>query len=159
MAGGREKSKAEVRGDHSVSGSPYLFVAMAPKKATAPGAEHAAEAVATPADKRPRVGEAQVMVASAKPKLDSFSSVVGARSVMKTVIPWVNQELLKLAGVVANQGLDQFTPLSLPKAEDTKSGTANYKEPWVAEHCAASCARAGMYEAGGSLFWVDPEVF
>ena len=40
--------------------------------------------------------------------------------------------------------------------KDKEKTLSNYKEVWTPANCKTSVATTGMYEAGGSLLWLDP---
>jgi hypothetical protein len=143
------------------------LLVMAPRKEKASETQKQTSdlELALPATKRPRVEPTQVVT---KPALEDAKAnpSIGIRAIMKTVIPWVNQELLKSQHWARGQGdrvtlasLAELTPLVLPPVDGSEgSGAVGYKEPWHPDHCAASCSRSGMYEAAGAIFWLDPEV-
>ncbi len=147
------------------------LVAMPPRAPAAKVAAVAAAAAETvPASKRPRTSEVKSAEPLKKPDVDDFEDFAGSRAVMKRIIPWVNQELLSNAmvktavkeaigrsGAAERRGLSGILPLALAKSE-TSTEQTSYKEPWQPDHCSMSCKKTGLYEAGGCLFWLDPEV-
>jgi len=83
------------------------------------------------------------------------------RDIMTQVVPWVNQELeCFLCGenkLEPEQRLVNLAPLNIREGSQ-KSFGKSYKEHWVPENCKTSMEQSGLYEAGGVLFWLDPEV-
>ncbi len=134
--------------------------AMAPRKETAKRPNEEPEPGVVPLSKRPLVA-AEVAPVCKKPTLPSpDGSDMGSKHTMKFVVPWVMQELPSLLGA-KGQDLKKAQPLVLPHrqpAQGKDSAACSYKEPWVPEHCWSSCQVSGLYEAGGNLMWIDPEV-
>ena len=96
-----------------------------------------------------------------KPKLpsaDGKEKDEPSKQYMKKLVPWVNQELAKVLrsrGVLtATQNLSDLHPLTI----DSSTQATSYKEHWVPANCAKAFSHSGLYEAGGSLFWIDPEI-
>lgn len=52
--------------------------------------------------------------------------------------------------------LKEIAPLTVPTVSEQLKG--NFREQWRPENCHRSVESAGMYEAGGSLFWLEPIV-
>ncbi len=94
----------------------------------------------------------------AVPKPDiSESGFAPARSVMKKLIPWVNQELPRAIKRINPTSdltvLATAKPLQI-KAADAKSEGSSYKEAWVPENCAKSCSSSGANWPLLSLFQI-----
>ena len=96
-----------------------------------------------------------------KPKLppaDGKEKDEPAKPMMKKLLPWVHQELVKSlradGTLRATETLSDLRPLTISSTTTSKS----YKEHWVPEHCVTSFNLNGLYEAGGSMFWIDPEI-
>lgn len=64
---------------------------------------------------------------------------------------------LRIAGVAAPQDIADAQPLHIA-AEVAPDGIKSYKERWVPANCALSLKQTNLYEAGGSLLWVDPDL-
>ena len=82
---------------------------------------------------------------------------IGSRAVMKSVAPWVVDTLnARLPGMLHLKNFDVrcAEPLVIAGAQ----GLQSFKEAWVPKNALASCRSVGMYEAGGNLLWIDPEV-
>lgn len=79
---------------------------------------------------------------------------------MKTVIPWVMNALPRfllkhnIATITAG-GLGAEEPLKIVVGTSSMS---SFKEAWNTNNCSEALRKSGVYEAGGNLFWVDPEV-
>lgn len=103
------------------------------------------------AAKRPRLSQKPVLP-------DQESGCLGAKSVMKKIIPWVIERMHEeLADSVPEIGkLKDVTAAAPLKIADTK--VTSFKETWNPANCHLSCSQSGIYEAGGSLFWMDPEL-
>ena len=89
---------------------------------------------------------------------DKSPDSVDTRQTMKLCVAWLTRELpaamdkmKKLASPV-NGSLEAVSPLAIQEG----SGLRNYKETWTPANCQVSIRTTGMYEAGGSLFWLDP---
>ena len=77
---------------------------------------------------------------------------------MKALVPWLRQELpthLKRLGLSSGQDVAAVSPLPI-QASDDSSALSSYKEVWTPANCKVAIANTGMYEAGGSLMWLDP---
>ena len=102
-----------------------------------------------------------------KPVLPPDEEVRVARDVMQEVIPWVLQELptyMQAAGCwdVGTLCLTQCGPLKIAPpslGKDDKKNMKSYKEAWVLANCGKSVGECKMYEAGGNLLWLNPEVW
>ena len=83
---------------------------------------------------------------------------LGTKEVMKKVVPWVHSTLpMALRGKLkmeVHDDLSKHVPLRISDKDEISS----YKQPWVPENCFTSVQKSGLYEAGGSLFWIDPEL-
>ena len=76
---------------------------------------------------------------------------------MRSLVPWVRQELpaaVRRLGETCEGGVEAVPPLKIEK--DKAKTLSNYKEVWTPANCKNSVATTGMYEAGGSLLWLDP---
>ena len=121
------------------------------------------------------VGEPGVVPAAKRPKVDAVpnprdtkkttlppkdSSDAGSRETMKCLVPWVMHtlpEVLEAMNIItAKQDLKSAKPLDIPSSHSAT--LSSYKEPWVPAHCMSACALSGVYEAGGNLLWIDPEI-
>ena len=96
-----------------------------------------------------------------KPRLPSASGAdkdSPAHPILKHIIPYVNQELeiyLRTEKTLKeNEHLVNLLPLTIESVE--KAGVS-YKHHWLPTSCKKSMEQSGMYEAGGVLFWIDPE--
>ena len=77
---------------------------------------------------------------------------------MKILIPWLRQELpahLKRLGLTSGEAVAAVSPLVI-RASTESSALSSYKEVWTPANCKVAIASTGMYEAGGSLMWLDP---
>ncbi len=87
---------------------------------------------------------------------------IGSRAVMKYVAPWVVEALnAKLPGMLQLKGLprgDVRCAEPLVIADGSAQGLQSFKEAWDPKNALTSCRNVGMYEAGGNLLWIDPEV-
>jgi hypothetical protein len=98
-----------------------------------------------------------------KPKLPTDGDVteLAAREVMKSLVPWVVQMLerfLKEKGYSKDgEQLATLVPLAIAAGAGGDVGVS-YKETWSPANCRMSMTTSGMYEAGGSLFWMNAEV-
>jgi hypothetical protein len=97
-----------------------------------------------------------------KPKLRApvDGDGLGSRSIMQDVVPWVLAELpvyLKKHNFI----IDALTPMSqiapLHISGSGQVGTS-FKEAWSPANCRTSLIQSSLYEAGGNLCWLDPEV-
>ena len=135
--------------------------ASSPQKPTAKSGASAsskASAEVAPVAKRPRVGDTATRLQKPTLPSEDAGGDQPARDIMKLVVPWVHE---KLPVVLHGKGLlQQGEALSEAKPLDiaSKSEVSSYKEAWKPANCATSCQRTGYYEAGGSGFWIDPEV-
>ena len=79
---------------------------------------------------------------------------------MKILVPWLRQELpahLKRLGLTSGEpvAVEAVSPLEIRASTDS-SALSSYKEVWTPANCKVAIASTGMYEAGGSLMWLDP---
>ena len=77
---------------------------------------------------------------------------------MKLLVPWLRQELpghLKKLGHTSKEKVEAMSPLPIQGATEG-SALSSYKEIWTPANCAVAIENTGMYEAGGSLMWLDP---
>ena len=89
---------------------------------------------------------------------DSNASTTDALRQMRSLVPWVRQELpaaMTRLGFKVDGDVAAVSPLKIEKKNDT-SKLSNFKETWTPANCVSSIATTGLYEAGGSLFWLDP---
>ena len=143
----------------------------------------AAVAPPAPAAKQPKAAAAKAPVAKApeakapcarlarriatKPTLpdstrDDLANIL-ARDVMKSVVPWVLEELgsfLCERNIIDDDStpMNQRRPLVIDVPEQDKSALTSYKEPWVPWNCVQSLKQSKCYEAGGNVCWLDPEL-
>ena len=102
-----------------------------------------------------------------KPVLPPDEEVRVARDVMQEVIPWVLQELptyMQSAGCwdVRTLCLTKCAPLKIAPpslGKEDKKNMKSYKEAWVLANCGKSVGESKMYEAGGNMLWLNPEVW
>ena len=90
---------------------------------------------------------------------DEGAQQVSTYKTMKMLVPWLRQELpahLKRLGLTSGQNVEAVSPLAIQRSNDNSSALSSYKEVWTPAHCAVAIANTGMYEAGGSLMWLDP---
>ena len=142
---------------------------MAPKKTTAQSTA-AAPLQEGPAAKAPRLdaGAAPSVrpASTAEPDLwprwvdpgDEGSQQVETYKTMKMLVPWLRQELpahLKRLGLTSGEKVEAVSPLEIQASNDS-SALSSYKEVWTPANCKVAIANTGMYEAGGSLMWLDP---
>lgn len=81
-----------------------------------------------------------------------------ARDNMKFICPYVLQELPKAMNLHFKIGCASM-PATPPLAIMSDGGLVkSFKEPWQPKHCVDAIKSTGLYEAGGNLCWVDPEV-
>ena len=76
---------------------------------------------------------------------------------VRSLLPWVRQELpaaVRKLGETCEGAVEGVAPLKIGKNKDKT--LSNYKEVWTPANCKTSIATTGMYEAGGSLMWLDP---
>ncbi|CAE7754589.1 CRK3 [Symbiodinium sp. CCMP2592] len=96
------------------------------------------------------------------PPWDNASKQIGCLKIMKEVVQYVHQELprfLKNIDSVKAKGqceLKDIAPLTIPTLSEKLQG--NFREQWRPENCQRSIQSSSMYEAGGSLFWLEPIV-
>ena len=79
---------------------------------------------------------------------------------MKTVIPWV---MNALPSFLLKHNIATITAGDLSAEEPLKiavgtSSMSSFKEAWNITNCSEALSTSGVYEAGGNLFWIDPEV-
>ena len=48
-----------------------------------------------------------------------------------------------------------WAPVQVPQTGPKKQKIVNFKETWCAGHAVACLKECGLYEAGGSIFWID----
>ena len=81
-----------------------------------------------------------------------------ARDNMKLICPYVLQELpnaMRQHFKVNADSMSATPPLNIvAEGGPVKS----FKEPWQPKHCIDAIKSTGLYEAGGNLCWVDPEI-
>ena len=68
----------------------------------------------------------------------------------------MHQELPGLLKLKTNQQLKELCPLTIPTKGEQMQG--NFREQWRVENCQRSVSTSNMYEAGGSLYWLEPIV-
>ncbi len=68
----------------------------------------------------------------------------------------VHQEMKNFLKLPEGQRLQDLQPLLIPTNVGEKKGS--FREPWNTENCAVSIRNSNMYEAGGSLYWLDAVV-
>ena len=62
----------------------------------------------------------------------------------------------EMASFLQCQRLKDMEPLTIPTLAEEKKGS--FREPWRTDNCSVSVRNSNMYEAGGSLYWLDPIV-
>ena len=83
---------------------------------------------------------------------------IGSRAVMKSIVPWVVDTLnARLPGMVKLEG-DVRGAQPLLITGSSAQALQSFKEAWQPKNALTSCQNTGMYEAGGNLLWIDPEV-
>ena len=95
----------------------------------------------------------------ARPKIPPPSQApagTGARNFMRQICPWVLQELPKFMHDHCQTGTDAL--FVRPPLQICSGAVSSFKEPWVPAHCDESLKQTGLYEAGGNLTWIDPQV-
>ena len=96
-----------------------------------------------------------------RPELPSPESPEAAipvvTKIMQWAVPLVLEEMKKrkLLGDHDGTKLEDVRPLEFDKASSSSS-PSTYKETWQPQNAEASLRTRGLYEAGGSLFWVSP---
>ena len=95
------------------------------------------------------------------PKIPSSEEAegLGAWPLMRKVIPWVKDALPPILKKIdpsmpCDENLSRLAPLEI----DNKSDVKSFKEAWSCQHCKMSVATTSMYEAGASLYWLDPHL-
>ena len=89
---------------------------------------------------------------------DEGAQQVSTYKTMKLLVPWLRQELpahLKRLGLTSGEKVEAVSPLEI-QASSVSSALSSYKEVWSPANCKVAIAKTGMYEAGGSLMWLDP---
>ena len=89
---------------------------------------------------------------------DEGATMVETYQTMKALVPWLRQALpayLKKLGVSSSDRVETAFPLAIRGATEG-SALSSYKETWTPDNCKVAMEEAGMYEAGGSLMWLDP---
>ncbi len=79
-----------------------------------------------------------------------------ARQYMRSICPWVLRELPRFMQAHSDTGNAEMharQPLTI-----CQGPLSSFKEPWDPRHCEESLFRTGLYEAGGNVAWIDPEV-
>ena len=93
---------------------------------------------------------------------DEGAQQVSTYKNMKILVPWLRQELpahLKRLGLTSGEpvAVEAVSPLEIRASTDAESSAlSSYKEVWTPANCKVAVASTGMYEAGGSLMWLDP---
>ena len=147
---------------------------MAPKKTAAPmqteisKEEPAAKAPRVDFEVAPSVRPAAAAASTAEsapwPRWvdpgDEGAQQLSTYKTMKTLVPWLRQELpqhLKRLGLTSGEKVEAVSPLEIQdKTSNASSALSSYKEVWTPANCKVAMAKTGMYEAGGSLMWLDP---
>ena len=81
-----------------------------------------------------------------------------ARDNMKLICPYVLQQLPKAMRQHFKVGVDTMSA-ALPLSIVAEGGPLkSFKEAWQPKHCVDAIKSTGLYEAGGNLCWVDPEI-
>ena len=95
-----------------------------------------------------------------RPLLPSDESQEPAIPVLTNIMDWAGALVLKAAqdrGL--GKGLDNlesFPPLEWNQAPTSATSGTTYKEVWIPDHCNESMRGEGLYEAGASLWWLEP---
>ena len=178
----RFKARQQIPLLHIVfEGSPAeLTAAMPPKKqvvsapagAACPAEKRAPETAAEPERKAARLeggGGGEVPVVRAAPTRasewprwvdPSDDAAVETYEAMKRLVPWLRQELpahLKKLGHCAVDAVEAAPPLAIQTADAADSSAlSSYKEVWTPANCKVAIETTGLYEASGSLMWLDP---
>jgi len=87
------------------------------------------------------------------------TSKIKAAGIVKDIVAWASPKLLDLAcaggfGHSNITSLAHLPPLQFEAAEAQKAAST-YKETWHIGNCKRSLSAESLYEAGGSLFWMD----
>ena len=113
--------------------------------------------VAEPASKAARLEAAAPWPRWVDPG-DEDAAMVETYQTMKMLVPWLRQDLpehLRRLGHTSVKTVETVPPLAAKNAGDS-SALSSYKEMWTPAHCKVAIKATGMYEAGGSLMWLDP---
>ena len=89
---------------------------------------------------------------------DEDATMVETYQTMKQLVPWLRQELpgrLKKLGHASCAKVEDAGPLAI-RVNAGSSALSSYKEVWTPANCKIALDKTGMYEAGGSLFWLGP---
>ena len=89
---------------------------------------------------------------------DEGAQQVNTYKTMKILVPWLRQELpahLKRLGLTSGGKVEAVSPLEIQASTDS-SALSSYKEVWTPANCKVAIDNTDMYEAGGSLMWLDP---
>ncbi|CAE7521076.1 unnamed protein product [Symbiodinium necroappetens] len=95
---------------------------------------------------------AEPMEAPTIPAKDEQAKRTTALSVMTQVIKYVHHRWVAECGLPESTKLKELAPLSIEK---NKAVQTNFRESWNPSSCQVSMERRDMYEAGGSVFWLD----
>ena len=163
----------------SVWSSGCVCQAMGPKKVTAADKKALApvpdepEPQADPAAKKARtdnvpvpigrvaVSKAIALLPGGCPCMPAEADIprMGTKQLLKKVVPWVLHNLpkmLKQEGLIENgDTMQNHMPLQIQAGTDC---VTSFKEVWNTANCDHSLTQSNLYEAGGNLCWVDPEV-
>jgi hypothetical protein len=129
--------------------APELEAAVPTKKLRLPEAGDGSEESAS-----------QTTVPKPKVRAPADCDGLGSRSIMQDVVPWVLAELPVYMNKhkLLNDALtpmSQMLPLHISGAGQV--GTS-FKEAWSPVNCRTSLIQSNLYEAGGNLCWLDPEI-
>ena len=89
---------------------------------------------------------------------DEGAQQVNTYKTMKILVPWLRQELpahLKRLGLTKGEKVEAVSPLEIQASTDS-SALSSYKEVWTPANCKVAIDNTDMYEASGSLMWLDP---
>ena len=90
---------------------------------------------------------------------DEGAQQVSTYKNMKILVPWLRQELpahLKRLGLTSGEpvAVEAVSPLEIRASTDS-SALSSYKEVWTPANCKVAIDNTDMYEASGSLMWLD----
>ena len=93
-----------------------------------------------------------------RPTLPEPDYAGSALDTISKIMAWATPQVLEQ---IKKKGLEQWAQLSdvNPLAwnpDIAKASARTFKEMWDCGHAASSLSQNGLYEAGGSLFWIQP---
>ena len=93
-----------------------------------------------------------------RPTLPEPDYAGSALDTISKIMAWATPQVLEQ---IKKKGLGQWAQLSdvnplAWNADIAKASARTFKEMWDCGHAASSLSQNGLYEAGGSLFWIQP---